>query len=141
MNMHRSFSLYLFICPWCVQEKNDLKSQRYKVKNGSKYDWLIDLVLVPCQIVWGNFMLRKEWHSLPIHIYILVLLLPNIFLAFWHIVVISSIPILNESIWAIDGTLTGTTTLGYCGPGSNGNEGVLNTTQISRTGALPSDAV
>ena len=32
---------------------------------------------------------------------------------------------LNRSIWPIDGTLTGITTLGQSGPGSNGNEGVL----------------
>ena len=37
--------------------------------------------------------------------------------------------------------LTGTTTLSQSGPGSNVNEGVLHTPQISRTGALPSDAV
>ena len=36
-------------------------------------------------------------------------------------------------------TLTGTTTLGQSEPGSNGNEGVLHITQISRTRASPSD--
>ena len=35
-------------------------------------------------------------------------------------------------------TLTGTTTLGQSGPGSNGNEGVLRIPQSSRTGASPS---
>ena len=33
----------------------------------------------------------------------------------------------NKFIWAIDFTLTGTTTLGQSEPGSNGNEGVLHT--------------
>ena len=32
---------------------------------------------------------------------------------------------LNSSIWPIDGTLTGTTTLGQSGSGNNGNKGVL----------------
>ena len=38
---------------------------------------------------------------------------------------------LNRSIRPIDGTLTGTNILGQSGPRSNGNEGVLNTPQIS----------
>ena len=38
-------------------------------------------------------------------------------------------------ITLIDRTLTGTTPLGQSGPGSNGNEGVLNILQSSRTGA------
>ena len=38
-------------------------------------------------------------------------------------------------------TLTDTTTLGQSSSGSNGNEGVLHTSQNSRTGASPSDAV
>ena len=45
------------------------------------------------------------------------------------------------SIWPIDGTLKGTTTLGQSGPGSNGNEDVLYILQISKTGTSSSDAV
>ena len=48
---------------------------------------------------------------------------------------------LNNSIWPIDETLTSTTTLGQSGPGSNSNEEVLNTLQISQTGISSSDAV
>ena len=48
---------------------------------------------------------------------------------------------LNSSIWCIDGTQTGTTTLGQSGPESNHSEGVLHILKGSRTGALPSDAV
>ena len=33
----------------------------------------------------------------------------------------------NRSIWFIDGIITGSTTLCWSGPGSNGNEEVLNT--------------
>ena len=44
-------------------------------------------------------------------------------------------------IWPIDGALTGTTTLGQSGPGSNGNEGVFHIPQSSRTEASPSDTV
>ena len=37
----------------------------------------------------------------------------------------------NSSIWAIDKTLSGATTPGQSGPGSNGNEGVLHIPQSS----------
>ena len=43
----------------------------------------------------------------------------------------------NRSIWPI----TGTTTMGQSGPGSNGNEGVLHTLQNTKTRASLSDAV
>ena len=47
---------------------------------------------------------------------------------------------LNSSIWPIDKTLSGPTTLGQSGRGSNGNEGLLCILQSSSiTGALPSD--
>ena len=48
---------------------------------------------------------------------------------------------LNSSIWPIVEILTGTTTLGQSGPGSNVNEGVIHIPQSSKTGALPSYAV
>ena len=48
---------------------------------------------------------------------------------------------LNKSKWPMDGILTGTTTLDYSGPGSNGNEEVFHTPQISRTRASQPDAV
>ena len=35
----------------------------------------------------------------------------------------------EQFIWSIDGTLTGTTKLGQCGPRSNDNRGVLHITQ------------
>ena len=38
-------------------------------------------------------------------------------------------------------TLSGTTTLGQSGPGSNGNEGVLLIPQSSKAGASPSDCL
>ena len=45
-----------------------------------------------------------------------------------------------SSIWPIDRTLSGATTLGQSGPGSDGNEGVLHIPQSSNiTGASPSD--
>ena len=47
----------------------------------------------------------------------------------------------NSSTWPIDGTLLGTTTPEQSGPRSNGNEGVLQIPQSSRTRASPSDAV
>ena len=58
----------------------------------------------------------------------------------------SSIPIkyklfLNRSIYPIGETLIGTTTLGQSRTGSNGNEEVLGTPQISITEASPPDAV
>ena len=45
----------------------------------------------------------------------------------------------NSSILSIDGTLTGTTSLGESGHASNGNEEVLHIPQSSRTGAPTSD--
>ena len=45
----------------------------------------------------------------------------------------------NSSIWPIDRTLSGATTLGQIGLGNNGNEGVLHVSRSSNTGALPSD--
>ena len=43
------------------------------------------------------------------------------------------------SIWPIDWTLSGATTLGQSGPGSNGNERVLHIPQIFKAGTLLSD--
>ena len=48
----------------------------------------------------------------------------------------------NSSIWPIDRTLSGATTLGQSGPGSDGNEGVLHFPQISSiSGTSPSDCL
>ena len=45
-----------------------------------------------------------------------------------------------SSIWPIDRTLSGATTPGLSGPGSDGNEGVLHIPQASRIiGTSPSD--
>ena len=48
---------------------------------------------------------------------------------------------LNRPKWRIDEYQTGISTLGYSGLCSNGNKGLLQTTQISKTGPSPSDAV
>ena len=48
---------------------------------------------------------------------------------------------LKSSIWPIDGTLTGTTTLGQSRTESNGNEELLHITQSSNTRALPLDGL
>ena len=48
---------------------------------------------------------------------------------------------LNSYIWFIYRILTGTTTQGQCGSESNGNEGVLYISQISRTGTSSSDGL
>ena len=48
----------------------------------------------------------------------------------------------NSSIWPIDMTISGATTLGQSGPGSDGNEGVLLIPQsFSFTEASPSDSL
>ena len=53
-----------------------------------------------------------------------------------------SISTLFSSIWPIDSTLSGATTSGQSGPGSNGNKGVLCIPQSSNiTGASPSDCL
>ena len=43
------------------------------------------------------------------------------------------------SIWPIHRTLSGASTPGQSGPGSNSNEEVLHVSQISKAGASPSD--
>ena len=48
---------------------------------------------------------------------------------------------MNNSIWPIEETLTGTTTLNQNGHGSNGNEGEFHIWQSSRIGASPSGTV
>ena len=58
--------------------------------------------------------------------------------------ILSSIPIkiiFSRSIRPTDGILIGITTPGESGPVNIGNKGVLHTSQISKTGALPSNAV
>ncbi len=42
-----------------------------------------------------------------------------------------------SSIWPIDRALSGVTTQGQSGPGSDGNEGVLQIPQISKAGTSP----
>ena len=59
---------------------------------------------------------------------------------------VSSIPIeyeqsLNRTISPIDKTLTGTTTSDQSGSGSNGNEELFYTPEISGSGVLSSDVV
>ena len=46
-------------------------------------------------------------------------------------VISNTIDLKNKSIWTIDGTLTDTITLSQSGPGTNGNEEVLDFPQIS----------
>ena len=48
---------------------------------------------------------------------------------------------LIRSTWPINGALNSIANPGQSGPGSNGNEGVHESPQISRTGASPSDVV
>ena len=47
----------------------------------------------------------------------------------------------KSSIWPIDRTLSGATTLGQSGPGTNDNEGVLHIPQSSSFGASPWDCL
>ena len=48
---------------------------------------------------------------------------------------------MNSSIWALNGTITWTTTQGQSEPWSNGNEGPLHITPNSRTGVSSSDGL
>ena len=47
----------------------------------------------------------------------------------------------NKLYWPIDRTLSGASTPSHSGPGSNGNEGLLNIHQISKVGASLSDCL
>ena len=55
--------------------------------------------------------------------------------------IITSTKKLNCSIWAIDGTLTDTTTPSQNGPGIKDSESVLHIPQSSGTGASLSNAI
>ena len=81
-----------------------------------------------------------ELHLLYIHIHILYVAVSEEFFFFAHSP-IKYDKFLNRSIWPIDNTQTGTTNSGQKRCGSNGNEGVLHTPQICRTGASPSNTV
>ena len=61
----------------------------------------------------------------------------------WHKSFVSNrVEMWSRSIWPIDRTLSGATTPGQSGPGSDGNEGVLSIPQSSSiTEALPSDCL
>ena len=47
----------------------------------------------------------------------------------------------NSSVWPIDRTLSGATTPGQSGPGSNGNEEILRILQNCVTETSPSDCL
>ena len=85
-----------------------------------------------CQHVFGYSISGGE----GIHCMFIFTFLGSCFLKGSSNIVLSNI--IFKQIWLIDGTLTGTITLGQSGHGNNGNEGVL---QISKTGASPSNAV
>ena len=57
------------------------------------------------------------------------------------IICLHTVEWLKSSIWPIDGTLSGLTTLSQSGPESNSNEEVLQISQSSRTWASPSDGL
>ena len=93
------------------------------------------------QLIWIILCLEiKELYTLYVHTFFVEL--EFFCLLIYNIKYSYSIQIIcKDSISLIDRTLTGTITLGLSGPGSNGNEKVLYTLQISRTGDSPSDAV
>ena len=81
----------------------------------------------------GLFYAERLWNYIHINIFCVVF--------FWRFFLAYS-PMenkwfLNRSTWPIDGNLTVTSTPGK----SNGNERLLHTPQITKTGVLPSDAV
>ena len=53
----------------------------------------------------------------------------------------NSVKWLNNSVWAIDGILTGTTMRSLGGPGTNDNGGVVHIPENSKTETSPGDAV
>ena len=58
-----------------------------------------------------------------------------------HVICLHTFSMSNSSIWPIDRTLSGVTTLGQNEPGSNGNEEVLHIPWRSKGGASPSDCL
>ena len=85
-----------------------------------------------------------------LHIYIYIYIYIHTHTFFWiqfQVLLYNSHNISNLSthivcsIWPIDWTFLGATTLGQSGPTSNGNEGVLHILQSTKVGALPSDCL
>ena len=74
--------------------------------------------------------LENHIHCMFIFTFFMQLFLKSFFFALGHI---GNKWFINKSIWPIDGTLTGTTTPGQSGTGSNGNKRVLHSPQSSRT--------
>ena len=85
-------------------------------------------MVILCQVV-------KELHTLYVYIYIFCTQSHDI--KYCCLILIT----FKQIYRPIHGTLSGTTTPGQSGPGSNGNEEVFYTSQISRTRTLPPDSV
>ena len=98
-----------------------------------RQNWLI---LKAYRSFLGYFMPKCYWITW-IHFFVSLFLKIFLCTRFYQIRII----FLNRPIWLIDGTLTGNTTPSQSRPGSNDNEGVLNTLQIFKTGNSRSDSV
>ena len=125
-------------------------------------------LILTCQSIWGYFMLKGlgilyivvfiftffavilSIHFIiqiiytQLHSFKQLLLFNNDYLSA-HSYMASTISYLrqfsNGSIWSKKGNLTHTTTWSQSGPGCNGNEGVLYTSQSSTTGSSHPNAV
>ena len=100
-----------------------------------RFNWQISLGPERLRLVWFGFMAST----------VLGYLMPNPFLFIWTILfktILFSTRTQFSSIWPIHRTLSGATTLGQSGLGSDGNKGVLRILQShSITDASPSDCL
>ena len=102
-------------------------SSTKSIKSVLRQDWLILSLSMKSIILCPEV---RESYLLYVQIYIFCQIVSKIFF-FFHQVLLN----MNKT----DGTLS--IPLSQSRPGSNGNEGVLQTFQIFRSGASPSDAV
>ena len=65
-------------------------------------------------------------------------------LCFWYshsVICLHTVKWSKYSIWPVDGTVSGTTTAGLCGPRNISNERVFHISQSSKTGGSPSESL
>ena len=118
-----------FKAPYTLSTKKESGEERKEKKQ--IVGIVIGLFITACQPASGYFMpwVLEIGFIVRLYLYFLVKLFEFLFFLSGRMRII-----LNRSIWPIQGTLTSTNVPGQSGPGSNGNEEVIHTSEIPRTG-------
>ena len=143
LDINKTMAFFIVLCVFLMVVHGCASGFFYKLKSCTELNnnWFRGKCLLSvCQPVKSYFMPRGLGIAfiLCLYLYIFCFCFGRCIFCTWS----CRIRIfLYKCIWPINGTLTGFTTLGQSRSGSNANEGVLYTTQIRRTKALPSDSV